>query len=131
LLAALGTQRPKRTVSLQGMSDPTTPRLTRQDLIEQIAMVSEVSRKEAQYILDIILGSIVHALKAGDRVEIRGLGSFRTRQRGSRIGRNPRTGTRVEVPAMRVAYFKPSTELIARLNRSAGEEARAAETSPR
>jgi integration host factor subunit beta len=113
------------------MSDPTTPRLTRQDLIDQIAMVSEVSRKDSQYILDIILESIVRALKTGDKVEIRGLGSFRTRQRRPRIGRNPRTGARVEVPATRVAYFKPSKELIARLNRPAGEEVPVAETSPR
>jgi integration host factor subunit beta len=113
------------------MSDPTTPRLTRQELIEQIAVVSEVSRKDSQYILDIILESIVRALKTGDRVEIRGLGSFRTRQRRSRIGRNPRTGARVEVPAMRVAYFKPSKKLAALLNGSAGEEVLAAETSPR
>jgi integration host factor subunit beta len=50
-------------------------------------------------------------LKTGDKIEIRGFGSFRTRQRQPRIGRNPKTGDRVEVPAKRIPYFKPSKEL--------------------
>ncbi len=51
------------------------------------------------------------ALRAGDKIEIRGFGSFRTRQRQPRVGRNPKTGARVEVPAKRIPYFKPSKEL--------------------
>ncbi len=51
------------------------------------------------------------ALQGGDKIEIRGFGSFRIRQRNPRIGRNPKTGERVEVPAKRVPYFKPSKEL--------------------
>jgi integration host factor subunit beta len=50
-------------------------------------------------------------LRTGDKIEIRGFGSFRTRQRQSRVGRNPKTGARVEVPAKRIPYFKPSKEL--------------------
>jgi integration host factor subunit beta len=53
----------------------------------------------------------VRSLRTGDKIEIRGFGSFRTRQRQPRIGRNPKTGARVEVPAKKIPYFKPSKEL--------------------
>jgi integration host factor subunit beta len=62
-------------------------------------------------IVESIFDSVVRALRTGDKIEIRGFGSFRTRQRQSRIGRNPKTGARVEVPAKRIPYFKPSKEL--------------------
>ena len=55
--------------------------------------------------------SVVRSLRDGDKSEIRGFGSFRTRQRQPRVGRNPKTGTRVEVPAKRIPFFKPSKEL--------------------
>ena len=71
----------------------------------------EIPRKEAAVIVERILDSMVHALDRGDKVEIRGFGSFRTRQRRARIGRNPKTGARVEVPAKRIPFFKPSKEL--------------------
>jgi len=58
-----------------------------------------------------ILDSMVRALDRGDKVEIRGFRSLRTRQRRARIGRNPKTGARVEVPAKRIPFFKPSKEL--------------------
>jgi integration host factor subunit beta len=54
---------------------------------------------------------VIGALQSGDKIEIRGFGSFRIRQRNPRIGRNPKTGARVEVPAKKVPYFKPSKEL--------------------
>jgi len=61
----------------------------------------------------------VRSLRAGDKIEIRGFGSFRTRQRQPRIGRNPKTGARVEVPAKKIPYFKPSKELKDVVNLSA------------
>jgi integration host factor subunit beta len=61
--------------------------------------------------VEAIFDSIVRSLRGGDKIEIRGFGSFRTRQRQSRVGRNPKTGTRVEVPAKKIPYFKPSKEL--------------------
>jgi integration host factor subunit beta len=61
--------------------------------------------------VDTIFESVIQALKTGDKIEIRGFGSFRIRQRKPRIGRNPKTGAKVEVPAKRVPYFKPSKEL--------------------
>jgi len=85
--------------------------LTKRDLIENVATVVGVSRKEAAEIVERILDSIVRTLHRGDRVEIRGFGTFRTRQRAPRLGRNPKTGVRVEVPAKRIPFFKPSKEL--------------------
>ena len=73
--------------------------------------------------MEAIFDSIVRSLRAGDKIEIRGYGSFRTRQRQPRVGRNPKTGTRVEVPSKRIPYFKPSKELKDLVNASAAKEA--------
>ena len=67
--------------------------------------------KESDVVVCAIFDSIVRALQSGDKVEIRGFGSFHTRQRRGRIGRNPKTGARVEVPPKRIPFFKPSKEL--------------------
>ena len=85
--------------------------LTKGDLIQDVARVADVSQSKAAAIVERILDSIVGALRRDDKVEIRGFGVFRTRQRASRLGRNPKTGARVEVPAKRVPFFKPSKEL--------------------
>jgi integration host factor subunit beta len=85
--------------------------MTKADLIEEVARVVEFTRKESETIVEAIFDSVVNALREDDKIEIRGFGSFRTRQRQSRIGRNPKTGARVDVPAKRVPYFKPSKEL--------------------
>jgi integration host factor subunit beta len=85
--------------------------MTKAELIEEVARVVEVTRKDSEIIVEAIFDSVVKSLKTGDKIEIRGFGSFRTRQRQSRIGRNPKTGERVEVPAKRIPFFKPSKEL--------------------
>jgi len=85
--------------------------MTKADLIEEVSRVVEMTRKDSEVIVEAIFDSIVKSLRTGDKIEIRGFGSFRTRQRQPRIGRNPKTGTRVEVPAKRIPYFKPSKEL--------------------
>jgi integration host factor subunit beta len=77
--------------------------MTKADLIEEVSRVVDLTRKESEVIVEAIFDS--------DKIEIRGFGSFRTRERQSRIGRNPKTGARVEVPAKRIPYFKPSKEL--------------------
>jgi integration host factor subunit beta len=69
---------------------------------------------------------VVRSLRAGDKIEIRGFGSFRTRQRKPRVGRNPKTGERVEVPAKKIPFFKPSKELKDLVNESAAAAAKAA-----
>jgi integration host factor subunit beta len=85
--------------------------MTKADLIEEVSGVVELTRKESEVIVEAIFDSIVRTLRTGDKIEIRGFGSFRTRERQARIGRNPKTGTRVDVPAKRIPYFKPSKEL--------------------
>ncbi len=85
--------------------------LTRAELIQEVARVLETTRKEAEPVVEIIFSAIARALRVGDKVEIRGLGSFHTRQRGARLGRNPKTGAPVAVPPKKVWYFKPSANL--------------------
>ncbi|MEO6119622.1 MAG: HU family DNA-binding protein [Terriglobales bacterium] len=85
--------------------------MTKADLIEEVSTLAEVTRKDGEVIVESIFDSIVKSLRAGDKIEIRGFGSFRTRQRKARVGRNPKTGARVEVPAKKIPFFKPSKEL--------------------
>jgi integration host factor subunit beta len=87
------------------------PTLTKADLIEEVLKVAELPRKESEIIVETIFESIIEALQKGDKIEIRGFGSFRTRQRRGRIGRNPKTGEKVDVPAKKIPFFKPSKEL--------------------
>lgn len=94
--------------------------MTKADLIEDVSRVVEMSRKDSEIIVETIFESIVKSLRSGDKIEIRGFGSFRTRQRNPRIGRNPKTGARVDVPAKKIPYFKPSKELKDLVNSSSG-----------
>jgi integration host factor subunit beta len=85
--------------------------MTKANLVEEVTQAVELSRKDSETVVDIVFDSIVKSLRAGDKIEIRGFGSFRSRQRKARVGRNPKTGARVEVPPKTVPYFKPSKEL--------------------
>src|SRR6266481_6569798 len=85
--------------------------MTKADLVEEVSRVTELTRKDSEVIVDTLFESVIKALKTGDKLEVRGFGSFRVRQRNARVGRNPKTGEKVEVPAKRVPYFKPSKEL--------------------
>ena len=85
--------------------------MTKADLIDEVSKLAELTRKDSEVIVETIFDSIVRSLRVGDKIEIRGFGSFRTRQRKPRIGRNPKTGAKVDVPAKRVPYFKPAKEL--------------------
>src|SRR3974390_2923190 len=95
------------------MNDST---VTKADLVEQVVRVTELPRKESETVVETIFESIIGALQGGDRIEIRGFGSFRTRQRRGRTGRNPKTGAKVEVPPKRIPFFKPSKELKDHVN---------------
>src|SRR5499425_880946 len=99
--------------------------MTKADLIEEVARITDVTRRDSEVIVETIFDSIVHSLRAGDKIEIRGFGSFRTRQRNSRVGRNPKTGDRVEVPAKKIPFFKPSKELKDLVNGEQGAAATA------
>lgn len=95
--------------------------MTKADLIDEVSRLAELTRKDSEVIVETIFDSIVRSLRVGDKIEIRGFGSFRTRQRKPRVGRNPKTGDRVEVPAKKIPFFKPSKELKDLVN--TGEEA--------
>jgi integration host factor subunit beta len=105
-------------------------KMTKAELIKDVSRVVEMSRKDSEIIVETIFDSIVKSLKAGDKIEIRGFGSFRTRQRKPRIGRNPRTGARVGVPAKKIPYFKPSKELKDLVNNYQPTESPAASPAP-
>lgn len=85
--------------------------MTKVDLTDRVTALGDLTRRDSEVIVETMFDAIIGALKAGDKVEIRGFGSFRTRQRNSRTGRNPKTGASVAVPAKRVPFFKPSKEL--------------------
>jgi len=101
--------------------------MTKADLIEEVSRLAELTRKDSEVIVETIFDSVVRALRTGDKIEIRGFGSFRTRQRKPRVGRNPKTGDRVEVPPKKIPFFKPSKELKDMVNREgAGAQSAAA-----
>lgn len=85
--------------------------MTKAELVEEVARASELNKRDAEVIVETVFDSIIGALHKGEKVELRGFGSFRTRERGPRRGRNPKTGEPVDVPAKRVPYFKPGKEL--------------------
>ena len=95
--------------------------MTRSDLIADLAADRPQLREaEIARIVASIFGRIVEALANGDRVELRGFGTFTVRQREARTARNPRTGAEVMAHAKAFPFFKASRELQVRLNRSRG-----------
>ena len=94
----------------------TDGNLTKAALVEEVAQAADLTKKRAEIIVDAVFASIVATLHRGDKVELRGFGSFRLRRREPRPGRNPRTGDRVDVPSKRIAYFKPGKELRELIN---------------
>jgi integration host factor subunit beta len=85
--------------------------MTKADLIEEVSTVSRLSKKSSEVVVNTFFASIVASLQRQEKIELRGFGSFKLRHRRARIGRNPKTGARVEVPAKVVPYFKPGKDL--------------------
>ena len=85
--------------------------MTKAELVEQIAEKINLTKKDTERVVNIVFGSIMSALATGDKVELRGFGSFRVRSRNSRDGRNPRTGEAVAIPPKNVPFFKAGKEL--------------------
>jgi integration host factor subunit beta len=96
--------------------------MTKAGLVEEVSRVVEMGRNDSDVIVEAIFDSMVRSLRAGERIEIRSFGSLSTRQRKPRVGRNPKTGARVDVPARRIAYFKASKALKDLVNSSAQPE---------
>ncbi len=95
--------------------------MTKADLVDQVSRAIESTRKDAEAVVETVFSSVIKALQADDKIEVRGFGSFRTRRRRGRIGRNPKTGERVEVPPKRIPFFKPSKELKELINRDGSD----------
>ncbi|MDQ3180377.1 MAG: integration host factor subunit beta [Acidobacteriota bacterium] len=91
--------------------------MTKADLVEKVANEAEMTKKDAEQLVEIIFNSIIGTLNNGEKIELRGFGSFRVRHRNARKGRNPKTGTAVNIPAKRVAYFKPGKDLKELINK--------------
>jgi integration host factor subunit beta len=85
--------------------------MTKADLVEEVANAVDVPKKNAEVIVKTVFKCVTQALHRGENIELRGFGSFRLRDRKARIGRNPKTGETVNVPAKKVPYFKAGKEL--------------------
>lgn len=90
--------------------------MTKADIVRMLAVQVGLTRREAADTLAVVLDSVVAAIRRGEKVELRGFGSFRTRQRRARQGRNPRNGVKVSVGPKTVPYFKPGKQLRESLN---------------
>lgn len=93
------------------------PFINRSDLIEQLAQRLEIDNSLSEQIVKIILGKMVDSLKEGNRIEIRGFGSFELRHRKSRMARNPKTGEKTLTEDRYAVHFKPGKEMKNKVNR--------------
>jgi integration host factor subunit beta len=92
--------------------------MIKSELVQRISETNpHLYQRDVENIVDAILDEITRALARGDRVELRGFGSFSVKQRPARLGRNPRTGEQVKVTEKVVPYFKTGKEMRERLNR--------------
>ena len=91
-------------------------KMTKAELVNRVSKRTDLNKRDAEVMVQTVLDSIIESLQGGDKVELRGFGSFRLRDRAPRIGRNPKTGEKVSVPSKRVPYFKPGKDLKALIN---------------
>lgn len=106
----------------EGMIDAPKPGvMTKAELVDEVARAVQLTKKQAESIVNVVFDSIVESLRGGEKIELRGFGSFRLRSRKSRTGRNPKTGEKVDVPSKKIPYFKPGKELKELINRTLTE----------
>jgi integration host factor subunit beta len=122
LIFVLGSRYPASIIEFAGSSVWSRRAMTKADLVEEVTQIGDLTRRDGEVVVDTVFDAVIQALQAGDKIEIRGFGSFRIRQRKPRTGRNPKTGDKVEVPAKRVPYFKPSKELRDLVNPKAAND---------
>jgi len=92
--------------------------LNKSDLIDAVAKkLPNLATRDVEVIVNTIFDSMTESLSRGDRIEIRGFGSFEVRVRKSRIGRNPKTGAPVNVKEHKVPFFKTGRELREMVNK--------------
>jgi len=104
--------------------------MTKAELVEDVARAAELTKKDAEHLVEIVFASIIESLNHGEKIELRGFGSFRVRERGARRGRNPKTGDPVSIPSKRVPYFKPGKELKELINENRQTPLAVSDTAP-
>ena len=85
--------------------------MTKAELVETVSGQINLTKKQTEVVVNTVFQSITDSLSEGRKVELRGFGSFRVRERNARVGRNPKSGAQVDVPAKRVPFFKAGKEL--------------------
>ena len=85
--------------------------MNKTDLVNSISAKSGLTKKDVESVLNSFLGEVTTALAAGDKVQLIGFGTFETRKRSGRTGRNPQTGKAIEIPASKVPAFKAGNKL--------------------
>jgi integration host factor subunit beta len=102
--------------------------MTKSELIEKLALVhTQLSIRDVELAVKMMLDQMTGALAEGERIEIRGFGSFSLHFRAARLGRNPKTGEKVDLMGKYVPHFKPGKELRERVNRGLQSEIAAEE----
>lgn len=89
--------------------------MTKQELVEAVAKATNITKEEALAAVESVVNALTRALEGGERIELRGFGSFSVKKTKGRTARNPRTGMAVEIPAGQTVRFRPGKELKARL----------------
>jgi integration host factor subunit beta len=109
--------------------EPSGKGMTKSGLIETVAEATpHISKRDTEIVVNTIFESMAQALKTGERIEIRGFGSFQVKIREAREGRNPKTGAPVHISAKRTPFFKVGKELKEMVDGHATVESRAPET---
>ena len=96
--------------------------MNKSELVEIVATRTNVTKKRAEDLVNLIFDSMVEAMARGDRIEIRGLGSFVVKEYGAYTGRNPRTGESIQVKPKKLPFFKVGKELKERVDNLGTEE---------
>ena len=87
------------------------------DIVNEVSKIADITKVKAEVAVDAVFDAMRLSMQRGERIELRGFGSFRLRQREPRKGRNPKTGDKVDVPPKKVPYFKPGKELKELINK--------------
>ena len=90
--------------------------MTKADIVEKASSAIDLPKRKGEILVNTVLRSIIEALANGERVDLRGFGSFRISSRDDRQGRNPRTGEEIDIPAKRVPLFRAGKEFRLRVN---------------
>ncbi|WP_273370545.1 HU family DNA-binding protein [Alistipes megaguti] len=89
----------------------TSQAMNKAQLVEAVALDANLTKVEARKAIDAMIRVTVQALREGERLTLTGLGSFSIQQKAERVGRNPRTGAAVKIPARKVIRFRPAVEI--------------------